>query len=76
MPVIRRKLPTPPVKQPAVGIWPPDDSQNVTLRDKEGYSTQIGKTDLVVPTTGRKEQTPAASIVLFDKDKRVLWSAP
>ena len=40
----------------------------------EGYSTHIGKTDLT--QTGRKEQTPAASLVLFDKDKKVLWAAP
>jgi len=46
------------------------------IADKEGYSTQIGKTDLVATKTGKKERTPAASLVLFDKDKKVLWSAP
>ncbi len=49
---------------------------NATVTDKEGYSTEIGKTDLVLTRTGKKEQTPAASVVLFDKDKKVLWSAP
>lgn len=48
----------------------------LSLEDKEGYSTEIGRTDLVVTKTGRKEQTPAASVVLFDKEKKVLWSAP
>jgi len=48
----------------------------LALEDKQGYSTEIGKSDLVLTKTGRKEQTPAASIVLFDKDKKVLWSAP
>ena len=29
MPVIRRRLPTASVQQPAVGIWRPDDSQRL-----------------------------------------------
>lgn len=48
----------------------------LSIEDKEGYSTFIGMTDLVVTKTGKKEQTPAASVVLFDKEKKVLWSAP
>ncbi|SRR5258708_641634 len=48
----------------------------MSIEDKEGYSTQIGSSDLVVPKTGRTERTSAASVVLFDKDKKVLWSAP
>jgi hypothetical protein len=46
------------------------------LKDNEGYSTTIGSTDLVALTSGRKERTPAASLVLFGKDQKVLWSAP
>jgi hypothetical protein len=53
-----------------------EDGPNVTVTDNEGYSTEVGKTDLVLTRTGKKEQTPAASLVLFDKDKKVLWSAP
>ena len=53
-----------------------EDGPNITVEDKEGYSTEIGGTDLVQTKTGKKEQTPAASLVLFDKDKKVLWSAP
>ena len=48
----------------------------VTVTDKEGYSGVLGRSDLVVTATGKKEQTPAASLVLFDKDKKVLWAAP
>jgi hypothetical protein len=48
----------------------------ISVEDMEGYSTQIGRSDLMVAKTGKKEQTPAASLVLFDKDKKVLWSAP
>jgi hypothetical protein len=49
---------------------------SVTVKDKEGYSSVIGRSDLVVTATGKKEQTPAASLVLFDKEKKVLWAAP
>jgi hypothetical protein len=48
----------------------------IGLQDKEGYETHIGKTDLVVTKTGKTEQTSAASVVMFDKEKKVLWSAP
>jgi hypothetical protein len=48
----------------------------IGLQDKEGYETQIGKTDLVVTKTGKTEQTSAASVVMFNKEKKVLWSAP
>jgi hypothetical protein len=56
-----------------------DDSNggpNLSVEDKEGYSSVIGRSDLVLTKTGKKEQTPAASLVLFNKDKKVLWSAP
>ena len=49
---------------------------NVTVTDEESYSSVLGRSDLVQTNTGKKEQTPAASLVLFGKDKKVLWSAP
>ena len=48
----------------------------IGLEDKEGYETRIGKTDLVTTKTGTTHQTSAASVVMFDKDKKVGWSAP
>lgn len=51
------------------------DGPQVSIEDKEGYSTQIGRSALVTKT-GREEKTPAASLVLFNKDKKVMWSAP
>jgi hypothetical protein len=47
----------------------------VSIEDKEGYSTEIGRCDLVTKT-GREEKTPAASLILFNKDKKIMWSAP
>src|SRR5215469_4289893 len=52
-----------------------ENGPNITLVGKEGYSTEIGKTALVQPKTGKREQTRAASLVLFDSGE-VLWSAP
>jgi hypothetical protein len=52
------------------------EGPQLVLKDKEGYSTEIGRTEHVVMKTGTQEQTPAASVVLFDKDKKVLWAAP
>jgi hypothetical protein len=52
------------------------EGPQLVLKDKEGYSTEIGRTELVVMKTGKQEQTPAASVVLFDKGRKVLWSAP
>jgi hypothetical protein len=48
----------------------------VTLSDSEGFQTSIGATDLVTPRTGETHKTSAASLVMFGKDNKVLWSAP
>jgi hypothetical protein len=47
----------------------------LSLSDNEGFLTAIGNTDLVNTRTGRTRRTSAASVVLFGKDKRVLWAA-
>ncbi len=52
------------------------DKTSFELFDKEGFQITIGSTDLVTPRTGETHKTSAASIVLSDKDKKVLWSAP
>jgi hypothetical protein len=48
----------------------------IALQDKEGYETHLGKTDTVFTKSGKTQQTSAASVVMFDKEKKVLWSAP
>ena len=49
---------------------------SLKLTDPDGYSTVIGSANLVQARTGEKHKTSAASLVLFGKDKEVLWSAP
>ena len=53
-----------------------DLGPTLILTDNEGYSINLGRADLEAISTGRKTRTPAASLVLFGKDKKVLWSAP
>lgn len=46
------------------------------LSDKQGFRTTIGTTELETPLTGETRKTSAASIVLFEKDGKAIWSAP
>lgn len=48
----------------------------LAISDQEGFKATIGTTDLVTPQTGETHKTSAASVVLFDKDKKVIWQAP
>jgi hypothetical protein len=45
------------------------------IADNDGFSTVLGRRDVVVGT-GPKERKPAAALFLLGKDRRVLWSAP
>lgn len=47
------------------------------ITDKEGFEAIVGVSPpLVTPRTGETHKTSAASLVLFDKDKNVIWKAP
>jgi len=46
------------------------------LTDAQGFSANFGETELVKPSTGEKHTTSAASVVLFDRNKNVIWKAP
>jgi len=48
----------------------------LSLFDNEGFRTTIGNIELLTPSTGETHKTSAASVVMFDKDKNVLWKAP
>jgi hypothetical protein len=51
-------------------------ASRMQVDDAEGFAATLGATDLVTPRTGEKHKTSAASLVLFDKDKNVIWKAP
>jgi len=46
------------------------------ISDNEGFSTVLGRREMVVVGAGRKERKPAASLLLLGKNQKVLWSAP
>jgi len=49
----------------------------LTLNDeKESLRTALGCTDLEVTKTGEVQKRPPSSLVLFDKDGKVLFKAP
>lgn len=49
---------------------------HLVLTDAQGFNTTIGGAELETPRIGETHKTSAASIVLFGKDQKVLWSAP
>jgi hypothetical protein len=49
---------------------------SLILSDKDGFLTTIGGTDLITPKTGESHTTSAASVVMSDKQKNVIWKAP
>lgn len=54
-----------------------DGSPSLILQDENGKERAVlGHTGLKATRTGTVEQRPASSLVLLDKDGKVLWSAP
>jgi hypothetical protein len=51
------------------------DGTALELSDKDGFSTTIGN-GVQAAKNGKAKKTSAASIALFGKDRRVLWSTP
>jgi hypothetical protein len=48
----------------------------LTLHDAKGLSTIVGATELNIPENAAAHQISAASVMLLDKDKKVVWRAP
>lgn len=55
-----------------MGVSP--DGTTLELSDKDGFMTSIGNG--VLPKNGQVKKTSAASIALFGKDRKLLWSQP
>jgi hypothetical protein len=51
------------------------DGSAVELFDENGFSTSLGN-GMKVSKSGKAQETSAASIALYNKDRKVLWSAP
>lgn len=50
--------------------------EGVGVTDPQGFEATLGVADLVTPRTGENSKTSAASLLLFDKNKNVIWKAP
>ena len=47
------------------------------VTDSEGFEAALGVSPpLVTPRTGQTHKTSAAALVLFDKNKNVIWQVP
>jgi hypothetical protein len=59
-------------------VWGVDSviSGQMHVEDADGFSATLGVANLITPRTGEKHTTSAASLVLFDKNKDVIWKAP
>jgi hypothetical protein len=49
---------------------------NLEVVDDQGFYAQLGIAALETPGTGETHKTSAASLVLFNKNKNVIWRAP
>jgi hypothetical protein len=59
--------------QAHIGVTP--DGTTLALSDQDGFATNLGSG--VQPSKGGQvKKSSAASITLFNKDRKVLWSAP
>jgi len=52
------------------------EKASLEVSDKQGFRAKIGSTELETPRTGETHKTSAASVVLFGKDGKALWTAP
>jgi len=59
--------------QAHIGVTP--DGTAMELSDKDGFTTSIGNS-VQAAKNGQVKKTSAASVTLFNKDRKVLWTAP
>ena len=59
-----------------LGLWE-DGEPYLSLRDRNGQvRATLGSTDLKHPLTGANIRSPCSSLVLFDEEGKIIWSAP
>ena len=52
------------------------EGPTLELFDPQGWSARLGVSAFMTESTGETSKTSAASIILFDKDKKLIWRAP
>jgi len=64
-------------EQPRAALGMDGGEPGLWLKDKNNkLRAALGRAELEVMKTGETRQRPAGSLVLFDKDGNVIWSAP
>jgi len=63
-------------RKTALDLIADSDEARLGVSDDQGFETQVGTAHLQTPQTGLTSRTSAASLMLFGKDRRVLWRAP
>jgi hypothetical protein len=58
------------------GLMVDTSGPSLVLRDENRNRAVLGHAALEATATGTVEQRPASSLVLFDKDGKVIWKAP
>ena len=53
-----------------------NSGNGLSVTDRQGFETQVGVSTLDTRQTGASTTTSAASIVMFDKQEKVIWKAP
>ncbi len=53
-----------------------DGSSSLSLFDAKGLRAVLGRTKLEASRTGKVDERPVSSLVLFDEAGNVLWRAP
>jgi hypothetical protein len=79
-------LGTPLGAQPVLRMWGSDRREiwlsalepgpTLGMSDDAGFEADLGVVELITPRTGQQHKTSAASLTLFSKDRKVLWSTP
>jgi hypothetical protein len=49
---------------------------SLSISDDQGFQAVVGSVSLLAPSTGGSTRLSAASMVLFDKDRKVIWNVP
>jgi hypothetical protein len=53
-----------------------EDAPSLRLVDAQGFRAIVGRASFGEPSTGVTSKSSAASVILFDKDGKSVWSAP
>ena len=53
-----------------------DKDSSVEVQDRTGTQAILGNTNMQYLSTGKVERRPASSLVLLNKDQKVLWKTP